>query len=426
MKQIKRQRSDSFDENDRKRFLTMASSIEHLIIDHGVDFNELTAILSCTSRLRHLAVLLWHKNDFRLISPCHVLNYLTHVSLNLCSEIKFDDLKMFFINYSPFVQVLRVNVHEEYIDANKWKQLLSSSLPNLRIFDIHCEMGSQLVYFNRKNIEKQMNLFNSSFWTQRQWFFEYHLHLVDGFNHSIFRSTNPYRRKKYNLCNESIQVTNNNHFQTVFKSVDHVHIINEKALNQSMFCFPYVNKLTLGWKLSIHSSTSIISKIHRILPLKQIQILKIEYNRLGFQIMCELLSFMPNLRTLKLRSIIFEKIDKLSIEQNEIFQLISKTNLIQHVILNEQCTLQKLELLLKLVPRVQCLQLSIQLDDMEMILEFLLNKNNKNTRHLVLLGFLSLEECYFRYLNQLIRSKTFLYDFKITYADYDNVLYMWW
>ncbi|CAF1177407.1 unnamed protein product [Adineta steineri] len=382
-----------------------------------MDLNELTALLSNTPCLRHLSAMLWHRTNFELKSPCNIMTDLTYMSLRLCSNIPFDNLQKFFINHCPFVEVLHISTYERNINANEWKQLMSLSLPNLRVFNIQF-----LVYFTnqppqKNDIEQKIKLFNSSFWTERQWLFEYEISMtIDNFKIIIY-STKSFGRTKYKICDESHGLIDINHL----KSVDHIKISSKKAINQYMYHFPYATKLTLGHTLSITSSAMIINEIIGILRLKQIEVLAIEYAYLCPVIMCELLDFMPNIHTLTFHSMSFRENNTLSIEQNDIFRSISKKHLIKNVTFREYCTLYKLKLILKLFPRLQCIRLDSKLEHIQSILEYLSDKN-----HLILVCFFRASRCYIGRINKLIKAGSLSYNFKTAYDDRNRTAYVWW
>lgn len=61
------------------------------------------------------------------------------------------------------------------MNANRWKQLILSSMPRLRLFDIMMDYCSY-DYATSVTFISWMNEFNSSFWFERQYFFEYQIY----------------------------------------------------------------------------------------------------------------------------------------------------------------------------------------------------------------------------------------------------------
>ncbi|CAF3846998.1 unnamed protein product [Adineta steineri] len=374
------------------------SSIEHLIIDYEIKDSELNNFLSCVPQLRRFSLKL--SKDYGSTStniPCYVLNNLIHLSLKFSYNITFALLEYIFINHFPFIEILCISGNLTSIDANKWRQLISMHLLKLRIFDVMFE----IVLYNdnqKAEYEEQVKLFQSSFWIERQWFFHSRLDQKLHSNRRILFTINPYRRKNYELHSE---VTAENENQIIFKSVDLVQIQNEMAINQCMDYFPNTTQLTLSDGFSISTYRSIESGLNRILPLQQIKTLVIQCHHFSFLKMIKLLSYIPNLDTLTFQTMPLFKENKVSIEQNEEFQSLCKTNCVTTVTFRQICILDKVQILIILFPHLQHLVMNIQMKDMELILRFLLNKNNHD---LVLLSFKPASGVYFAHLNHLIKS----------------------
>jgi hypothetical protein len=173
------------------------SSIENFITSNYMCLDEVDSLLSYVPQLRRLSLHslreTWKK---RTKAYQLVLNHLTHISLQLDS-IQFDQFEQMVINIFPTVQILHLtaqgySVDPAYIDANKWKQLISSHIPNLRIFDLEIDLSASNTD-DQLRIETQINQFTSPFWIERQWFFAHHFYRSIYGNRAIFYSTNPYR-----------------------------------------------------------------------------------------------------------------------------------------------------------------------------------------------------------------------------------------
>ncbi len=172
------------------------SSIEHLIINNYIYLHEFDSLVSYVPQLRRLSFHLLEDPWMKRTKMCpFVLNHLTYISFK-SNSIKFDQLGQLIIDLFPNVQVLHLtltyNIDPSCINANKWKQLIASHIPNLRIWDIEFDF-SAINYDNRLEIETQINQFTSPFWIERQWFFAHHIYQSKWGNRLIFYSTNPYR-----------------------------------------------------------------------------------------------------------------------------------------------------------------------------------------------------------------------------------------
>ncbi len=174
------------------------SPIEYLVIEHKLRLHEVNALLSYVPQLRRLSLdCESSSSDTQTISSSIVLNHLTHLSLDIRGFL-FDQFESIMKNLFHLVQVLHIHNWETndgtYYDANRWKQLILTSLPYLRIFNIGIVISDDLRSHN--NIDQYINRideFNSSFWIERQWFFQHGVcHGRDGTDYLLY-SINPYR-----------------------------------------------------------------------------------------------------------------------------------------------------------------------------------------------------------------------------------------
>ena len=173
------------------------SPIEHLVINGRILRYQIGNLLSYAPQLRRLS--LGHL-DRCTRSQAYMnsisLNYLTHVSLKLC-WISFEDFDLLVRDFFRQVQVLHITVdyvgNLEYINAERWERLISSHMPNLRVFDFQHQYN--LLDFNedRQTYESRFHQFNSTFWLKRQWFFEYQYQSNEHSDIAVFYTINPYR-----------------------------------------------------------------------------------------------------------------------------------------------------------------------------------------------------------------------------------------
>ena len=140
--------------------------------------------------------------------------------------------------------------------------------------------------------------------------------------------------------------------------------------------------------------------------------------------MIKLLSFTPNIHTLIFQSMSFYANDVISTQQSEIFRLVSNTNTITDITLNYCCSLQKLQLLVALCPRLQYLTINISLNDLESMTRFLLERAKKNTSHLFLLCISRATNNWIEKLEALIESEVLLDDYMLKLIN--EKLYLWW
>ncbi|UJR38768.1 hypothetical protein I4U23_031433 [Adineta vaga] len=229
------------------------------------------------------------------------------------------------------------------------------------------------------------------------------------------------RRKDYKLCHLLNDDTCST--KTIYERVDHVQIPDEKIMNKCICYFPQATKLTLEDGCAITTCESITTSLIRIIPLKQLKTLIIKSGYISFMIMIKLLSFAPNIQTFAFETMSISLIDKKDIEQNHIVQSVANTNIITNVTFNEKCTLEKVELLVMLFPRMEHLRIHILLYDTTSIFRLLLDTNTKNTSHLVSLCFQSDVIPSFEHWNQRINSESIHCRWKTIYTN--NNLYLW-
>ncbi|CAF3725533.1 unnamed protein product [Adineta steineri] len=183
------------------------SPIEHLIIDCNVYFNELLHILPYVPHLRRLSIKsltssygqVPHKFSF-------TLNNLTHVSIEL-HLINFDQFQPFMTNLFKNLQVLYIStsMDNEYINAQRWEDLIATHMPHLRIFDIQHKTSLFNNIINGETCRDLMNRFATLFWTKRKWFFTHQLYYLERSNYGVFYSIQPYSLlKEFVTCFEDL------------------------------------------------------------------------------------------------------------------------------------------------------------------------------------------------------------------------------
>lgn len=173
------------------------SPIENLVIGNSVCVDLLYRLLSYIPYVRRLSIGSLEVSDTEQekvsVSPS---NELRDLSLKL-TYVKFDSLISLMRDCFRTVQVLHLTVENSstaarYIDANKWEQLITDHLHNLRVFDIHIT-ASISDNDDQLRIESDIDQFTSPFWIGRQCFFAHDVHWNRYSGDVFFYSTNPYR-----------------------------------------------------------------------------------------------------------------------------------------------------------------------------------------------------------------------------------------
>ncbi|CAF1472919.1 unnamed protein product [Adineta steineri] len=323
------------------------SLIEDLVIKNYIPLDTLYTILSYTPHIRRLSLSYLVEPEKRQNMTFSItLNNLTYISLKLTS-FDFHHFELLAKDLFHNLQVLRLYASSEitYLDANRWQNLILSHIPNLTIFDF------QYVYFlwSRKDMlptyKNLIQKFTSSFWIERQWFFSTQYPPTINKGTLIFFSVKPYKRTTFRLSGIMEEKLN-------FDSVHHINIQNINTIKSCRNYFPNTTKLTLTSR-SPSICNSINDSLRHIISPEQLTELVIEEADISFMVLVKLLSVAVNLHTVKLEDISNHEINPVIIQKNEIFQLVSEKNVIKNLTLTYERSLEKVELLLALCPRLQ-------------------------------------------------------------------------
>ena len=169
-----------------------SSSIEYLMINGPFQYQSLQKFLVYLPKLRHLSIdfLLGSTHSPMEFSPIE-LKDLKYVSFDLRS-IGFDQFKKLIENFFGHIEVLRLSTSRDfsYSHAKEWEELITSSIPNLRVFDMqnsYSELMSRFLY------SCTSGQFESKFWQEKKWFFHHLNDCDEKSKNGRFYSTNPYR-----------------------------------------------------------------------------------------------------------------------------------------------------------------------------------------------------------------------------------------
>jgi hypothetical protein len=208
-----------------------------------------------------------------------------------------------------------------------------------------------------------------------------------------------------------------------FNSVKHVRIHSKRAITNCVNCFPNATELTV--EHCFKSTDDPISKaLNGIVPLEKLT--NIVFKCYGFSLkqIIKLLRSTPNLNILKLAFLSFNETDSKLIQQSQIFQYVSKTNKITNLDIRTDFTLGKIQLIVSLFPKLECLKIGMKKEEIHQIVRFLISKTNDKTRHLYFLRISRIPKRCLKELNLLIKSENLLDDYYIKFVNRD--LYLWW
>ncbi|CAF1334247.1 unnamed protein product [Adineta ricciae] len=168
----------SFDKTNKYDLLPLAtnefSPIETFIINDRCSFSEFYIFLSYVPKLRRLTIPNLSK-DFKeqITSYTIPLKDLKYLSVD-SDYIDFGQFEVMVRNIFPSVEVLHMKIEDfnEYFDANRWEQLVTDFIPHLRNFKL--KLSCYIDFFKSPNhCMKAIEQFNSTFWSERRWFFDH-------------------------------------------------------------------------------------------------------------------------------------------------------------------------------------------------------------------------------------------------------------
>ncbi|CAF3373823.1 unnamed protein product [Rotaria socialis] len=355
------------------------SNIEYLIIDNFVDGDDLIALLSYTPKLRRLSCF----NDLfiRLKQPklSFVSPSLTHVNLYTTDE--FDYFETFLLNICFHLQVLRVSHHGmmDILDANRWQQMIENSMSHLKRFELlsDTDLGDDDSYqdYYHTLIEK----FTAPFWVERQWFFA-HQHYRKFGVRAIFYSIGSFRWNHYELRelqDNDICPRYDNHLSLARV----VTIEGNRAAAHCSIKFPRATELALTL-CGDGEHLSSIGDLSRMIPLEQLTRIGFYWEHVGITHLLELLHLAPNVHSLSLLSDQwFGGIGRNFVTEHNVIG----NNKIRKVSVDTEdldLTLEEIQLLMRMCPCVQYLDLRIEKEQCVSIVEFLLLRNAANNNHI--------------------------------------------
>jgi len=170
------------------------SPIEHLIIDHTCTINDLLTILSYTPKLTHLICKQPIKSNVNneQIKSIRVF-HLTHISIPF-GYISFNEFEIFIRKISSEIQILKfyTNIDSNYLNTNRWEQLIQEYIPNLnKFYFIYIDVVNEHLIVTPDH--RQMNRFNSTFWIKKQWIFHIEIRTCIRLNTAVLYKISPRR-----------------------------------------------------------------------------------------------------------------------------------------------------------------------------------------------------------------------------------------
>jgi hypothetical protein len=326
-----------------------------------------------------------NRNIWRTIT----LNNLTQFYLD--HSISFVEFEMFMSNMFHKLEVLRITsrYNNDYLDSNRWEQLIINHLPCLHTFDLqHIEKISNL----NNEYSLLIDGFISPFWIQRKWFFNHQYYRYNRILWAFFYSV------KQTYSSEQINLD-------FFR-----HIVIENDKTTIDLCS---SQLTLSNK-NDSTDNLYINELNHIISFKQLNKLIVTPNNFDINQLMELLYLSPNIHVLIL-----------STYSSCYYSLQNKinNNIQQIIIYNKHLTLKEVQELINIFPRLKSLDMKIKEYDLELIIRFILKHNiNKNSP----LQLLILQNAHCAMINRLqkvIDREELIHNYSIEFIE--GTAYLW-
>ncbi|CAF1352675.1 unnamed protein product [Rotaria sp. Silwood1] len=208
---------------------TIFSPLQQLIINADFPTNSLDILFSCFPQIRRLSIDRLTSSTTKEIKPI-IVPHLKHVTLKL-NNIKFNEFEQVMKNFFENIQILSINTNndQDYIQATKWEQLIINHIPDLSIFSLYYDgIDNTTSIPNHFQLNELIENFNSSFWIERKWFFNYQYVDEESSDGGIVYTIDPYR-KHYHIY----QPANQLELDMNLNAVKHVHIWKTTNVNQS-------------------------------------------------------------------------------------------------------------------------------------------------------------------------------------------------
>ncbi|CAF1491711.1 unnamed protein product [Rotaria sordida] len=352
------------------------SSIKYLVIDHCCTLDELINIISYTPQLCRLTCEEVNESTKNIVKDTlNTIFSLTHIFIAKCYA-QFDELETFLTNVSPQLEVLCINTFKDvnYLDANRWEQIISQYLLYLNTFEFQYEEFID-EDFKASVYHELINHFNSSFWIERKWFFTISIKTDSWDDNIIAYSIVSYRQTRDNFEKEK---KNNHQF---------IGEIYENVIQHNVISNKHVSIILNVTDLSHTDSDELfIDMISPILAMIPITCLNITLNEIFIGTLIDLMKCLSNLDSLFISTLSMIQPRCLSIEEIKIFRLLSNTNKITKVNLEKMNDLEEVQFLVDLCPRMKYFEIDCTNGICpEKVLRFILMKNSKYIRNLCVL-----------------------------------------
>ncbi len=181
--------------------------------------------------------------------------------------------------------------------------------------------------------------------------------------------------------------------------------------------FPCTTELIIAAPLN----TPDVNNFNRVISLTQL-------TKLTLCMVCDLseivniLLYIPNIHTLSIGTSRSSAKQNFELEKSDTFKLISKQNRIQSIIIF-QSTLETIQMIIKLCPRLQHLTFTHPEQNLERVIRFLIMKHDPTQWHLCSIRILRAGSTFIQKIKTLVKSKRHLGDY--SFKTIASTIYVW-
>jgi hypothetical protein len=402
------------------------NTIEHLVIDGPYNLADVSCLLSYMPQLVRLSC-------HRLLEESNTqseilinLPNLTHLHLNL--SMSFHQFEKLISNFYHRLEVLRISVlpvsvsdnllasvedgadrlNTDYLQANRWQQLISIHMPRLRFLDFEC--FGRVHRRNDQTYHRLINGFDSLFWITHGWVFAHQYYEFNNFTWLIFRSIHPLKYR-------STEILLQRQREKTVELVRQIVISDPSMAVNYTYRLPHLTRLTLTGT-HYKRNDSFISDLRCIVPLTQVTELVLVCDSFRMNQLIELLHLAFNLRLLTLLATIRCPIsdeDTIRSMNHE-----SKEDMPNRGLL----TLKHVQALMRVCPRLQSLEMTVNENYLELIVRFLLLLDTSKSHRLCLLALRDAHHGMIRRLHKMIDVEKLIEQYTLEHIS--NTAYLWW
>ncbi|UJR32688.1 hypothetical protein I4U23_020147 [Adineta vaga] len=320
------------------------NSIKYLNIDHSCRIRNLMTMLSYTPQLTHLTcrgLIDWSENIEDIII---ILPELTHISL-LTYFTVWNEFERFIQKISSHVQILRLNIHSTKIHlyAEQWERLIVKYMPNLYRFYFQHHQTFDKKLFKEVDFYDLIKQFYTPFWMEQNWIPKLSIVIAGLVSNQILFSIVPVKKYSNDITVDQRQQMINSNELSFEKLLSKTSPFTKVTIKQNALnCYP----------------RSILCNVIPFFNIIRITHLNLQHDEFYVGLFLDLLHLLPDLESVELKSLMLMKHRKLSKEEENLIDLLRKTNQIIRVTLTNIVELAQIQFLIHLCPRIQQLQIS--------------------------------------------------------------------